>query len=130
MNKETILQKNIKDALEKAGFSVWRMPVQPLTHTRGGKTFYKKHPLKGFPDLFGFFKNQKGRMFCIEVKTERGVLSDDQVRWQGMLIREGVFHMVGRDVETVLKRIIEADQTCAVCDMLELGYEVAFVDKP
>lgn len=129
MNKETLLQADIKKALEIAGYSVFRMPVQPIRHTYKGKTFFKKNPLKGFPDLFGFFKHQRGRMFCIEVKTSKGKLSEDQARWQGILTKEGVFHMVGRDVETVIDRITDVDASCSVCDMMEQGYKIAFYDE-
>ena len=112
MNRETLLQRHIKKTLESKGYEVFRMPVQPLSHTVNGKTVLKPHPLKGFPDLFGFCKNQRGRLFTVEVKTEAGNLKDEQIWWQGLLFRQGAIHIVGRNPKKVLERLQLLDQPC------------------
>lgn len=110
MNKETLLQRSIKELLESEGYEVFRMPVQPLIHTINGKKVYKPHPLQGFPDLFGFCKNQRGRLFTVEVKTNIGNLSNEQIWWQGLFQRQGVIHIVGRNPQSVLERLEYLDQ--------------------
>lgn len=72
-----------------------------------GGGFQAPHPLKGFPDIFGYFPD--GRGFAIEVKSKTGKVSDVQALWHARLNQEGVLVIVARsieDVETALKEYL------------------------
>lgn len=99
--KETDIQRQIIDYLTLCGHLVCRMPMGGVRHTLNGKTFYKKNPLKGFPDLFFFHADRSGTMICIEVKTEKGRQSAEQKQWQAQLKAYGIECFVARSVDDV-----------------------------
>lgn len=75
------------------------------------KTFgifhYKNHgglgSAPGLPDITGCLSD--GRGFWIEVKTDRGVLSDHQKRFIDNINSAGGLAFVARDVETVIEKL-------------------------
>jgi hypothetical protein len=52
--------------------------------------------LKGVPDILIF---KAGRVFCLELKTEKGVQSDGQILFEKNCVRCGVPYLVGRSFE-------------------------------
>ena len=108
---ETGLLRDMKRLLELRGFVVVRVPVGAvMQRTRGGKLAFAKSPLRGFPDLMGWFRDGSGRSFVVEVKTEKGKVAPHQQEWLDSLSKLGVFCLVGRDPVDVLKRLLDAER--------------------
>ena len=127
---ETDIQRDIKKSLELVGYTVLRVPVQPLTHTRGGKTFYKKNPLSGFPDLMVFLKNRRGVILGLEVKTKTGKQNENQVKMEMIFKSNNAEYIVCRSAEEALRKVGDIDLPCAICDTLEeTGDDIAFIPK-
>jgi hypothetical protein len=64
----------------------WRMPISPVIHRKGSgvdvKTFWKKNPIKGFPDYCGILRRKhKGVLFAIEAKSKTGTPRKEQLEW-------------------------------------------------
>lgn len=78
MKESELLTFAIK-VLKKSGLVYWRVPNGAVMHSIAGKMVRKCSPMKGFPDLAGIMPN--GQFWAIEVKTEKGKLSEDQLRW-------------------------------------------------
>ncbi len=66
-----------------------------------------KSPLTGFPDIAGMFK---GHFFALEIKKEKGKVSEPQVAWIRNLIDSGAFVSVVRSLDETIEffRQIEA----------------------
>lgn len=56
---------------------------------------------KGSPDLVGILAPH-GRWFCLEIKTERGRVSDEQAMWHDCARRRGAYVAVVRSVDEAL----------------------------
>lgn len=102
---EAEVQKACLEWLNANGYLASRMPIGGVQHQRGGKKFFKKSPLKGFPDIFFILKDGSGRMGVIEVKGPTGKLSKEQEEWIRTLEANGVLCIVARSLETVIQRI-------------------------
>src|SRR5690554_3564380 len=88
--------------------------ITPFTATLGGvhasvsqraksrKLGYKK----GVPDIIVFVPNCKYHGLCIEVKTKRGRITEDQRKWHYALESKGYFVCVPRSFEEA-KQFIE-----------------------
>lgn len=74
--KESVIQREILGWLHRNGILHWRLNLGPVVHA-GGR-LWAKNSMKGWPDIIGIFPNTKGQLFGIEVKSETGVLSDEQ----------------------------------------------------
>jgi len=109
-HKETPIQKAIVSYLELRGYPVFRMPLGAVLHSKKSKIFYKKHPLKGFPDLFFFRKGGLGMLGTIEVKSADGKLSDDQKDWRYLLKSQGVLYILAREIQIVKKALDEDEK--------------------
>lgn len=96
--KESEIQRAILDWLALTGYSAWKMPLGGM---KVGGGFSAANKLKGFPDIFGICKYQKGRLFTIEVKSAKGRLSEKQIEWMNKLEALGVITIVARDVQAV-----------------------------
>jgi hypothetical protein len=72
------------------------------------KSFRDKKPMdlgdKGYPDIT-FARN--GEFFFAELKSETGVLSDDQKKWRDRILSAGIeWHLWRpRDLDNVIKRL-------------------------
>jgi hypothetical protein len=98
--KESEIDQMLVEIFAAGGIDLHRMPLGGVRGTANGKMFFRKNPLSGFPDRFGFYPNGKGRLFGIEVKSPRGVLSADQEKWRLRLLKYGCGWFCVRDVET------------------------------
>lgn len=120
--QEHELQKRIQVALSGAGCVVFRTNVGKGLLIRraqiikrydngtalvaGTFNYFDSGLPVGHPDLYGFRKND-GKVFYIEVKTKRGVISTKQTMFHNMLHKNGIIHGVARSVEDALKIVEE-----------------------
>ena len=96
---EAELQKLVLDFLNaKKGYFVWRSYVGPIIRGRTKKL--SPNPMAGFPDIFGF--DDHNRPFAIELKSQRGTLSEKQVWWLTHLKQKGVKCIVARSLDDVI----------------------------
>jgi hypothetical protein len=92
--KESELLSYAITRLKQSGLVFWRVPNGPVMHSINGRMIRKCSPIKGFPDLAGLF--QSGRFFAIELKSETGRLSPEQVDWIKKLNISGAMAIVLR----------------------------------
>jgi len=90
MKREAELQALVLAFLRARKIVHWRVPVGPVVHRLGSKgrvkEVWKKNPMKGFPDVAGVLtRQQKGRMFAVELKRPNGKTSPEQVAWSMLL---------------------------------------------
>lgn len=109
--EEGSIQDATLQLLRIAGYWVKRMHLGPVIHHVGPshKLVYAPNPLRGFPDLFGFCKTRRGRLFVIELKSRKGRLADHQKDWIQDLYTQGALCIVARDPITALKLLQEGD---------------------
>lgn len=110
MTPEKEIQKAIITYLSALGHLVIRLPLGPMVISKGKEKIYKKHPLAGFPDLFGVMRGGRGRMFAIEVKSKRGKPSELQNLWLTQLEKFGVVTMIAKSVDDVVRRFKEEEE--------------------
>jgi hypothetical protein len=92
---ETPIVQAIRLALGKEDdVALWR--ISPTALAEGGRV-YKSAPT-GIADLVGiiFMKGGCGRFFAIEVKTARGRLSEEQIKWGTIVRAMGGYYCVCR----------------------------------
>jgi hypothetical protein len=93
--KESELQDRIRIALGCVpGLVLWRNNVGVSRTASGGFLRYGVGG-NGAADLIGIYK---GRLVAVEVKTEKGVQSNVQKQWQGVVERNGGIYVVIRSV--------------------------------
>lgn len=97
--KESELLSFALTCLKQSGLVYWRVPNGPVMHSLGGKVIRKCSPIKGFPDLAGVFPN--GRFFAIELKTDKGRLSPEQLDWITRLNMSGAMAVVLRSKDEI-----------------------------
>lgn len=98
--KESELLSFALQRLRQSGLVAWRVPNGPVMHsTNGGQKVFKKSPIKGFPDIAGVLPN--GKFFAIELKTEKGRLSPEQLEWITRLNMSGAMAIVLRSREEI-----------------------------
>jgi hypothetical protein len=97
---ETALVRSILQALPALGIWCWRVN-SGVTVLGGGKSrrVIRGAP-PGTPDILGVLPT--GRMFGLEVKTERGKLQPSQIEWHAQAERFGVRVSVVRSVEQAM----------------------------
>lgn len=94
--KEAAIQDSIRVALAEHGYIVFRTNVGKVK-TSDGRWFDTGLP-SGFPDLMGY-KPDNGRIFFIEVKTDRGRRRKDQVQFANGLKNKNVVYGVARSAD-------------------------------
>jgi hypothetical protein len=99
---------NIAESVGKGGVAI-RMPLGAYPFTRNGRTYFGKHPLQGFPDIFGVLKNRRGVMFAIELKSTNGRMGPNQSEWISRLKAAGVVAFVAKDLNTVVETLRRED---------------------
>lgn len=100
---ESRIQSEIMLELSKQGHKVWRSNAGTVKNQQG--YVIKLFP-KGFPDLVGFRGND-GKFFCIEVKDEKGRLSEAQKQFAKFAESQPILYGVARSVEEAIKIVVE-----------------------
>ena len=104
MTTESSIQNQIRVALSRAGYMVFRINVGKVRMV-DGRWFDTGAP-KGFSDLFGF--RPDGQVFFIEVKNEIGKVRQDQKQFMKAMKKRGALVGVARSVEDALKIVGES----------------------
>ncbi|RIL22688.1 VRR-NUC domain-containing protein [Staphylococcus gallinarum] len=102
---EQEIQNKIILEVNKRGHRLWRANAGKV-QTKDNRII-KLFP-KGFPDTVGYRKSD-GKMIFIEVKTEKGRLRPEQIKFQSFIETQPVLYGVARSVDDAI-RIIEGDE--------------------
>lgn len=97
--KESELLSFALTCLKQSGLVYWRVPNGPVMHSINGKMIRKCSPIKGFPDIAGVLPS--GKFFAIELKTDKGRLSPEQLEWITKLNHSGAIAIVLRSKEEI-----------------------------
>lgn len=97
--KESELLSFALTCLKQSGMVYWRVPNGPVMHSINGKMIRKCSPIKGFPDIAGVLPS--GKFFAIELKTDKGRLSPEQLEWITKLNHSGAIAVVLRSKEEI-----------------------------
>lgn len=100
---EARIQSEIMLEISKQGHKVWRSNAGTVRNQQG---YVVKLFPKGFPDLVGYRKDD-GKFFCIEVKDEKGRLSEAQKQFAKFAESQPVLYGVARSKEEAIKIIQE-----------------------
>lgn len=103
--QETKIQNKILAALKKAGIFSWRCNNGAVWDSKL-HTYRSGITLKGVPDIIGVFPGGKGVFLAVEVKTDKGRQSPDQLLFQRRLEGEGGIYILARSVDDVKKLFI------------------------
>ncbi|MDO0919869.1 MULTISPECIES: VRR-NUC domain-containing protein [unclassified Enterococcus] len=102
---ELDLQKQIRNSLKVIGHDCWKVDTGPVK-----RASHKQMNLeKGFPDLFGFRKEDK-RIFFIEIKMPKGKLKQEQKEFLLDKNRKGCLNGVARNLVEAIE-IIQGTRT-------------------
>jgi hypothetical protein len=104
--KESELLSFALTCLKQSGLVYWRVANGPVLHSLGTRQIRKKSPIKGFPDLAGVLPS--GRFFAIEIKTDKGRLSPEQVDWITKLNHSGAIAVVLRSKDEIREFVASA----------------------
>ena len=96
--QETQIQNKILAALKKAGIFCWRCNNGAVWDSKL-HTYRASVTLKGVPDIIGILPG--GIFLGIEVKTDKGRQSPDQLLFQKRLEEEGGIYILARSVDDV-----------------------------
>ncbi|EAF0864344.1 VRR-NUC domain-containing protein [Listeria monocytogenes] len=102
---EQNIQNEIRLALSKSGYVVFRVNSGKVKMQDG--RFFDTGVPNGFSDLMGF--KEGGKIFFIEVKNEKGRVSEVQKRFLSAMKNKGAICGVARSVEEALQ-IVEGLQ--------------------
>lgn len=95
------IQSEILKHLTIEGVMHWRnnTGVVKKESAYGGVDRYVRFGSVGSPDIFAF---KDGKLYGIEVKTEKGKQSDDQKKWEQRLNANGGNYILARSLDHVL----------------------------
>ena len=77
-------------------------------HSINGRMIRKCSPIKGFPDIAGVLPS--GKFFAIELKTDKGRLSAEQVDWITKLNLSGAIAVVLRSKDEIMEFVASASK--------------------
>lgn len=97
---ESDIQNAIRRELPKHNCFIYRANVGKVKTVDG--TWFDTGLPKGFPDTFGFDKEDK-QIFFIEVKNEKGKPRKEQLLFHEFLAAQGITHGIARSVEDAVK---------------------------
>ena len=101
---EQKIQNEIILAINQRGHRLWR--------ANAGKVITKDNRIikllpKGFPDTFGYRKSD-GKFIAIEVKTDKGKLRPEQIKFKDFAEKQNILYGIARSVNDAIK-IVEGD---------------------
>jgi hypothetical protein len=98
---ETEIQRAILDYLKLQGIFAWRVNNVPVSMMRGGQRVFRSFGgVKGVADIIGILPG--GRLLAIEVKSEKGKPSPDQLAFGKAINGAGGLWFVARSIEDVI----------------------------
>ena len=97
--KEVEIQKQILAVLKNLRIKAWRSNNIAVK----GRKFIG---LKGVPDILGVLPPH-GTMLAIEVKTEKGIQSDEQREFQAMCVENGAVYILARSIQDVIDVVMK-----------------------
>lgn len=97
------IQTAILDYLHSKAIFCWRNNSGAVFSEYKGRKRMIKYGLKGSADILGILKN--GRFLAIEVKNEKGKLSEEQGHFLAMIKHNGGIGFVAKNLDNVLKKI-------------------------
>lgn len=100
---ESDIQHEILETLDKLGLFYWRSQTLAI---RGRSNNKQSQKLKGMPDIMCLLPPH-GTLVGLEVKTEDGKPSTEQLEWGRNLESNGGKFFIVRSVEDVLKALGE-----------------------
>ena len=104
-NPEYELQKQVVEYLKLRQLlfcaSAGGMRTNMLTAIKMKKAGY----IKGFPDIFIYETTEKYSGMAIELKSEKGKLSDEQKEWGKQLMVNGYYYIMGNNFYEIVKEI-------------------------
>jgi hypothetical protein len=106
--KESELLSFALTCLKQSGMVYWRVPNGPVMHSINGRMIRKCSPIKGFPDIAGVLPS--GKFFAIELKTDKGRLSIEQVDWITKLNLSGAIAVVLRSKDEIMEFVTSASK--------------------
>jgi hypothetical protein len=106
--KESELLSFALNCLKQSGMVYWRVPNGPVMHSINGRMIRKCSPIKGFPDIAGVLPS--GKFFAIELKTDKGRLSIEQVDWITKLNFSGAIAVVLRSKDEIMEFVTSASK--------------------
>lgn len=92
------LQKSILEFLKLKNIFAWQNKTQGTFDPRIGRFRSNPHTLKGVSDILGIYK---GKFLAIEVKTEKGKATDEQLAFIHEVKRQGGWACIARSIEDV-----------------------------
>lgn len=103
--RETPIQTSILENLQWRGVFAWRNQKGVIPIRQGGKIVAvrkskEEDNTNGMPDIIAIIG---GRFIGIEVKTETGTQSKDQIEWQRRCGKAGGIYIVARSWEDVVR---------------------------
>ena len=104
--KESDIQKGILEYLLYCGIYCWRNNSNAV-YDPVRKVFRKqkaKYYINGVADILGIYR---GKFLAIEVKTDKGIVSDDQTLFLNNINKNGGIGFVARSLDDVRKKFKE-----------------------
>ncbi|MDN6899550.1 VRR-NUC domain-containing protein [Oenococcus sicerae] len=97
---EHSIQDEVRVALSKHGYTVWRINVGQ-GYTKQGN-YFSTGVEKGFPDLMGY-NPATGKIFFIEMKSATGKPRPEQIQHHIKYKHDHIIHGIARSVDDALK---------------------------
>ena len=97
---EKDIQKSILDYLRMNGFMAWKSVSTGIAGGGKDKTRFYSMGQKGLSDIIAL---KDGATIFIEVKTDKGVLTDNQKKFLEDVRRKGAIGIVARSIDDVAK---------------------------
>jgi hypothetical protein len=94
---ESEIKNQILDFLKLKKYFHKRLYLGPVIYNGGCRA---KNPLAGMPDIIGVFHS--GRMFAIEIKADKGILSEEQEMVIKEMRENNVVAFVARTLDDVI----------------------------
>jgi hypothetical protein len=100
---EADLLRFTTNILNHSGLLWWRVSNGASLYSKGKKTFFRKSPIAGFPDVAGLTPD--GQFWALELKTAKGRISPTQKNWIEKIKQSNGIAEIARSPTEVLKFI-------------------------
>jgi hypothetical protein len=94
------IQSQILDYLHLRNIFAWRNNTGGFANFSKGKKYFVRYGLKGSGDIFSVYK---GKFISIEVKSWKGIVSDEQKDFMEKINSNGGIAFIARNIDDVIK---------------------------